>query len=153
MAKGCYLADEFRLMTIIYLLSKIQLSAVASDITLYPYGLVCRHGTPATTGMYILHEGPLGVFDETLKEEDYGDLRDAGATGIKVTPETAGGWVGITTNIGLPHYCRHRPKAIILVFRPWQGKAIVIKLTLLTQMECFNQRWNNHQRAPFICWG
>ena len=71
-------------------------STLASDIKLYPYGLVRRHGTPATTGMYILHEGPLGVFDETLKEEDYGDVRDAGENGIKVTPETAGGWVGIT---------------------------------------------------------
>lgn len=71
-------------------------SSLPSDITLYPYGLVRRHGTPATTGMYILHEGPLGVFDETLSEEDYDDLRDAGAAGIKMTPETAGGWVGIT---------------------------------------------------------
>ena len=71
-------------------------STLASDIKLYPYGLVRRHGTPATTGMYILHEGPLGVFDETLKEEDYGDVRDAGENGIKVTPETVGGWVGIT---------------------------------------------------------
>jgi YidC/Oxa1 family membrane protein insertase len=71
-------------------------STLASDVTLYPYGLVRRHGTPATTGMYILHEGPLGVFDETLTEEDYGDLRDAGANGIKIIPEKAGGWVGIT---------------------------------------------------------
>ena len=71
-------------------------SSLTGDITLYPYGLVRRHGTPATTGMYILHEGPLGVFDETLSEEDYDDLRDAGAAGIKMTPETAGGWVGIT---------------------------------------------------------
>ena len=71
-------------------------SSLPGDITLYPYGLVRRHGTPATTGIYILHEGPLGVFDETLSEEDYDDLRDAGAAGIKMTPETAGGWVGIT---------------------------------------------------------
>jgi YidC/Oxa1 family membrane protein insertase len=71
-------------------------STLPGDIKLYPYGLVRRHGTPATTGMYILHEGPLGVFDETLSEEDYDDLRDAGAAGIKMTPETAGGWVGIT---------------------------------------------------------
>ena len=71
-------------------------STLESDITLYPYGLVRRHGTPATTGMYILHEGPLGVFDETLAEEDYADLRDAGISGITVTPETAGGWAGIT---------------------------------------------------------
>ena len=71
-------------------------STLPGDITLYPYGLVRRHGTPATTGMYILHEGPLGVFDETLNEENYDDLRDAGVAGIKINPETAGGWVGIT---------------------------------------------------------
>lgn len=71
-------------------------STLSNDITLYPYGLVRRHGTPATTGMYILHEGPLGVFDETLSEEDYDDLRDAGEAGIRVSPETTGGWVGIT---------------------------------------------------------
>ena len=71
-------------------------STLSKDITLYPYGLVRRHGTPATTGMYILHEGPLGVFDETLSEEDYDDLRDAGEAGIRVSPETTGGWVGIT---------------------------------------------------------
>jgi len=71
-------------------------STLAGDIALYPYGLVRRHGAPQTTGMYILHEGPLGVFDETLNEQDYDDLKDAGNGGIKVAPETTGGWVGIT---------------------------------------------------------
>ncbi|MEC7211491.1 MAG: membrane protein insertase YidC, partial [Pseudomonadota bacterium] len=52
-------------------------SRLATPLTLFPYGLVRRHGTPPTTGIYILHEGALGVFDETLREEDYGDMRDA----------------------------------------------------------------------------
>ena len=98
-------------------------SAVASDITLYPYGLVRRHGTPATTGMYILHEGPLGVFDETLKEEDYGDLRDAGATGIKVTPETAGGWVGITDKYWLAALLPTQTKGYNFSFQALAGKS------------------------------
>lgn len=71
-------------------------SSLESAITLYAYGLIRRHGTPQTNGLYILHEGPLGVFDETLSEKDYGDLRDAGTKGIKLTPENAGGWIGIT---------------------------------------------------------
>jgi YidC/Oxa1 family membrane protein insertase len=71
-------------------------SALAADVTLYPYGLVRRHGMPPTTGMYILHEGPLGVFDETLNEHDYSDLKDADISGIKITPAMSGGWVGIT---------------------------------------------------------
>ena len=97
--------------------------AVASDITLYPYGLVRRHGTPATTGMYILHEGPLGVFDETLKEEDYGDLRDAGATGIKVTPETAGGWVGITDKYWLAALLPTQTKGYNFSFQSLAGNS------------------------------
>lgn len=71
-------------------------SMLTSDVTLYPYGLVRRHGKPPTTGMYILHEGPLGVFDETLEEHDYSDLQDAASNGIKIVPTMAGGWAGIT---------------------------------------------------------
>jgi YidC/Oxa1 family membrane protein insertase len=65
-------------------------------VTLFPYGLVRRHGTPPTTGIYILHEGALGVFDETLREEDYDDMQDADRGVIDVVPESAGGWIGIT---------------------------------------------------------
>ena len=67
-------------------------------ITLFPYALMSRHGTPKTDGLYILHEGPLGVFREksgdkgTLKELSYKDLSDD-----KVREyDTVGGWVGFT---------------------------------------------------------
>ncbi len=59
---------------------------------LYPYGLISRWGTPEVTGFFILHEGPLGVFDGTLKELDYEDLQDAGT----IRQSTTGGWIGIT---------------------------------------------------------
>lgn len=59
---------------------------------LFPYGLISRGGLPETTGFYILHEGPLGVFDETLKEVDYDDLQEDG--GQEAT--SVGGWIGIT---------------------------------------------------------
>jgi len=63
-----------------------------APVTLYPYGLVRRHGMPQTLGFFILHEGMLGVFDGTLKEVDYSDLQDDGAMQIPST----GGWAGIT---------------------------------------------------------
>ncbi|MEE8189399.1 MAG: membrane protein insertase YidC, partial [Kiloniellales bacterium] len=44
-------------------------------VTLSPYGLISRTGTPDVLGFYILHEGLLGVFDGTLKEIDYDDLQ------------------------------------------------------------------------------
>ncbi len=63
-----------------------------TSVTLFPYGLVLRQGTPQTTGFYILHEGPLGVFDGELAEWDYASLQDEG----RVERTTTGGWIGIT---------------------------------------------------------
>ncbi|KIL98043.1 Inner membrane protein translocase component YidC long form [Paramagnetospirillum magnetotacticum MS-1] len=60
--------------------------------SLHPYALLARTGTPHVAGMYILHEGPLGVFDGTLKEMKYDDLKKEGSARYKTT----GGWAGIT---------------------------------------------------------
>ncbi|MEM8799058.1 MAG: membrane protein insertase YidC, partial [Pseudomonadota bacterium] len=60
--------------------------------TLIPYGLVARLDTPKTAGIFVLHEGPLGVFDSTLKTLSYSDMREDGP----VTRESTGGWIGIT---------------------------------------------------------
>ena len=57
-------------------------STAQSAVTLNSYSLIRRHGTPETDGLYILHEGPLGVFDSTLNEEDYDSLQDAGSKGL-----------------------------------------------------------------------
>ncbi len=63
-------------------------------VTLYPYGLISRTGTPETTGFYILHEGLIGVLgEEGLTEIDYDDVQE--------TPEIAHrdigkGWLGFT---------------------------------------------------------
>ena len=62
------------------------------DVSLAPYGLISRTGTPDILGFYILHEGLIGVFDEVLKEVDYSDLRDEGVQ----RQATTGGWLGIT---------------------------------------------------------
>jgi YidC/Oxa1 family membrane protein insertase len=64
----------------------------SSSVTLYPYALISRHGLPEVTGFYILHEGLLGVFDETLQELDYTDMQDTNT----VANKTTGGWLGIT---------------------------------------------------------
>lgn len=63
-----------------------------APVTLFPYGLISRGYTPETLGFYILHEGPLGVFDGTLKEIDYDDLRDD----KMIEQPSTGGWIGIT---------------------------------------------------------
>lgn len=63
-------------------------------VTLYPYGLIARNGVPQTTGIWILHEGLLGMFgEEGLVEVDYSDLEEDGP----VRPAAVNqGWLGIT---------------------------------------------------------
>ncbi len=68
-------------------------------VNLYPYGLVSRSGTPDVLGFYILHEGPLGVFDGTLKEVDYDDLQEE--PGGKIEVKDTHGWIGITDKFWL----------------------------------------------------
>ncbi len=67
-----------------------------NSVTLYPYGLIRRAGEPKTIDFFVLHEGPLGVFDGTLSEKSYGDLTEAGKKGINIKPSEAGGWIGLT---------------------------------------------------------
>ncbi len=66
------------------------------SVTLYPYGLIRRAGEPKTIDFFVLHEGPLGVFDGTLSEKSYGDLTEAGKKGINIKPNETGGWIGLT---------------------------------------------------------
>ncbi|MFN4169674.1 MAG: membrane protein insertase YidC, partial [Pannonibacter phragmitetus] len=65
-----------------------------ADLTLYPYSLIVRNGTPHTEGFYILHEGLIGVTgDEGLQEIKYKTLAEDG----KTMPAKANrGWVGFT---------------------------------------------------------
>ena len=68
----------------------------AKSVILYPYGLIRRAGEPETIDFFVLHEGPLGVFDRTLSEQSYGDLTEAGKKGINIKPDETGGWIGLT---------------------------------------------------------
>ncbi len=73
-------------------------NASGKKVTLFPYALVQRQGTPKTEGLYILHEGPLGVFRDkadssgTLKEYSYKDV----ISDKSIEFPSIGGWIGIT---------------------------------------------------------
>jgi YidC/Oxa1 family membrane protein insertase len=65
----------------------------AAPVTLYPFGLISRHGTPQTLGYYILHEGLIGVFgDKGLQEETYADIEKKKEVFFSATDV----WLGIT---------------------------------------------------------
>jgi YidC/Oxa1 family membrane protein insertase len=54
-----------------------------------------RQNAPALSGMFILHEGLLGVLEEKLELIDYDDLKDEGEIET-LNFESENGWVGIT---------------------------------------------------------
>jgi YidC/Oxa1 family membrane protein insertase len=66
----------------------------AAPVTLYPYALISRHGTPKTEGFYILHEGLIGVLGEQgLQEVSYGTIAEK-KEGVRFNVTNA--WLGIT---------------------------------------------------------
>src|SRR5580704_4056857 len=73
---------------------KDQVQNKGSDpVTLFPYALVSRHGTPKVQGCYILHEGLIGVIGEQgLQEETYKKIDDKKSESWDATNV----WLGIT---------------------------------------------------------
>ncbi len=64
-----------------------------SGVTLTPYALISRHGTPVTLGYYILHEGLIGVLGEQgLQEYTYKKIDEK----KRVTFKVSNAWFGIT---------------------------------------------------------
>jgi len=64
-----------------------------AEVTVFPYALVARVDEPVHEDIYLLHEGPLGVFNGTLKEFKYDNLKEDQP---RETFASVGGWVGIT---------------------------------------------------------
>jgi YidC/Oxa1 family membrane protein insertase len=65
----------------------------ANPVTLYPYALISRHGTPKTLGYYILHEGLIGVMgDQGLQEETYKKIEEKKT----VSWDVINAWLGFT---------------------------------------------------------
>jgi YidC/Oxa1 family membrane protein insertase len=62
-------------------------------VSLFPYALISRHGTPKTEGFYILHEGFIGVMgDQGLKEESYKAVEEK----KEFRFSAVNGWLGFT---------------------------------------------------------
>jgi YidC/Oxa1 family membrane protein insertase len=62
-------------------------------VSLYPFGLISRHGAPPTLGYYILHEGMIGKFgDKSSEEITYKSIDDKKLINFDAT----NAWLGIT---------------------------------------------------------
>jgi len=91
--------DEHFLFTV----TQSVFNETKAPISVSPYGIISRHGTPDTLGFFILHEGPIGMFDGQLTEHDYDDLTDFAVVSpeggpAEVNDVESGGWIGFTDN-------------------------------------------------------
>ncbi len=77
-------------------------NATGHPLSLYPWSRVSRAYTPAVTGGYLVHEGPLGVIAGRLEERSYKSLQNDSASNGGVAWSAAqpagalAGWAGIT---------------------------------------------------------
>ena len=78
-----------------------------AEVTLYPYALISRHGTPKVEGIYILHEGLIGMVGTSgLLEIPYSELTaeidknlkksSSNANAVREYKAAKTGWLGIT---------------------------------------------------------
>jgi len=65
----------------------------SAPVTLFPYALISRHGTPKTLGYYILHEGLIGVMgDQGEQTETYKKMAEKKS----LTWDVTDAWLGFT---------------------------------------------------------
>ena len=75
-------------------------------LSLYSYARVQRQGTPHVQGVYVLHEGLLGVLGGTPQGDHLCPYEGSGAGGCHAVP--SGGWLGITDKYWAVRWCRTR---------------------------------------------
>jgi YidC/Oxa1 family membrane protein insertase len=67
----------------------------AAEVAVYPYSLVSRHGKPQTSGFSVLHEGPIGVIGDAVKDDiSYEKIEKEPKATISL--DGTGGWIGFT---------------------------------------------------------
>ena len=77
-------------------------NAGSAAVSLFPYGIVARHGQPAgLQNFFVLHEGMVSRTDGTLTEQNYDDLMELPviereAAQAEVVDATTDGWIGFT---------------------------------------------------------
>lgn len=86
--KRTYSIDENYMISV----DQVIENKTGNEQQFYPYALSSRYGKPKTLDFFILHEGLLGVFNDTLEELDYDKIKDKKL----VEFSSQGGWIGIT---------------------------------------------------------
>ena len=89
----------------------------SAAVSLTPYGLISRSGTPPVSGYYLLYEGPIGYLDGAVQDVKYASL-----TPDKTTDFTSqGGWLGFTDKYWLTALVPPQNEQIKAQFRKTVG--------------------------------
>ncbi|MBX9785969.1 MAG: membrane protein insertase YidC [Alphaproteobacteria bacterium] len=102
-------------------------------LSLNPQGYLAKRGEPKSSGFFILHLGPVGVFDGKLNDPSYEDLAK---TNLIQNPKSTG-WFGLTDKYWLTAFVPD-PKAPIISSYGQTGTG---ENTLITAQ---------YQRDPFV---
>lgn len=102
----------------------------AASLSMMPQGVLIRQGIPKSSGFFILHEGPVGVFNGKLHDPSYDDLTK---TGTIQNPKTTG-WFGLTDKYWLAALIPD-PKAPIASSYTRQGTEENTVITALYQRD------------------
>lgn len=106
--------DEHYMFTVV---QKVTNQGTTS-LSLTPQGILTRLGEPKSAGFFILHEGPVGVFDGKLHDPSYEDISK---TGLLQNPR-APGWFGLTDKYWLTALIPD-PKIAMTSSYTYQGEA------------------------------
>ncbi len=76
-------------------------NAGTAAASLYPYGIIARHGLPKMQNIYVVHEGAIRRTDGTYEELKYNKVTDLSVVDSEGTPAdvveaTTDGWIGFT---------------------------------------------------------
>lgn len=85
----------------------------SATVTLYPYALISRTGTPHTQDFFILHEGLIGVLNGTTQEYKYSKMKEE----AELKDTTTGGWLGITDKYWLVALAPDQKEQVKTTFR------------------------------------
>ncbi len=87
-----------------------------APVTLHPYGLVQRVGEVENSSTYLLHEGPIGVFNGTLQDGIKYDTLKSGEQDFATT----GGWMGFTDKYWLVALIPDQKEAVAAKMRHFE---------------------------------
>src|SRR5579884_1663951 len=88
-------------------------NTTGAPVSLIPYALISRTGTPQTAGYYILHEGLIGELGGSLQEVKYSSL----SPNKPLDYDSTGGWLGFTDKYWLTALVPPQNEAIKARFR------------------------------------